>query len=303
MIDQVLASWVQERLGASLRSHRSVAGGCIHGAWCLELTAGRRVFLKTNRADALPLLAAEADGLRALAPLAPPGLQVPMPLACERVGDQALLLLPWLELGEGPGRSAAASSWQRLGRDLARLHRASLSLGPGQGCYGWGLDNFIGATPQINGWDDDWGVFFADRRLGVQLQFAARSGLHFNGGQLLQELVPEWLASHAAEPVLVHGDLWSGNAGLLGSAGAAVFDPAVYRGDREVDLAMARMFGGFPDAFFAGYQAEWPLPPHAAERVELYNLYHLLNHANVFGGGYCRQAQQSIDSLLGRHGR
>jgi fructosamine-3-kinase len=110
--------------------------------------------------------------------------------------------------------------------------------------------------------------------------------------------VPAWLEQHGAQPCLVHGDLWSGNAALTASGSGALFDPAVYRGDREVDLAMARLFGGFPEAFFAGYERAWPLPAGHRGRVRLYNLYHLLNHANLFGGGYGRQAQETIDHLL-----
>jgi hypothetical protein len=110
--------------------------------------------------------------------------------------------------------------------------------------------------------------------------------------------VPEWLDQHAVDPCLVHGDLWSGNAGVLVDGRAALFDPAVYRADREVDLAMARLFGGIPRAFFDAYEATWPLPPGQEGRVELYNLYHLLNHANLFGGSYVQQAQASIERLL-----
>ena len=110
--------------------------------------------------------------------------------------------------------------------------------------------------------------------------------------------VPAWLEDHAPQPCLVHGDLWSGNASLLTGGAGCLLDPAVYRGDREVDLAMARLFGGFPEAFFLGYEEEWPLPEGWRQRVDLYNLYHLLNHANMFGGGYKKQAQTVINSLL-----
>ena len=112
------------------------------------------------------------------------------------------------------------------------------------------------------------------------------------------ERLPQWLAGHRCQPALVHGDLWSGNAGLLADGAAAIFDPACYWGDREVDLAMAQLFGGFPPAFFEGYVGTWPLEPGAAKRVALYNLYHLINHANLFGGDYLRQAQASINDLL-----
>ena len=295
-MDPALEHWLQRHLDAPLVRHQPVGGGCIHSAWCLELADGRRLFAKTNRATQLPLLEAEADGLQALAGVAPPALQVPQPLAWGCAGEQAVLVMNWLALGRGPGNEG----WQQLGRSLAQLHRRSLVEGPGQGRFGWDSDNFIGASSQPNGWLPSWGAFFVQRRLEHQLRLAAAAGLRFSGGQRLLELASAWLANHPAEPVIVHGDLWSGNAGLLEAGGAALFDPAIYRGDREVDLAMARLFGGFPAAFFAGYQKEWPLAAGFAERQELYNLYHLLNHANLFGGGYVQQAQQSIKALLSR---
>ena len=290
------AAWLQQQLGQAVLGRRAVGGGCIHAAWRVELADGAVVFVKTNSAPLLPLLQAEADGLAALAAVAPNGLQVPVPLACGEAGEQALLVLPWLELLTAPG--AGPSAWRDLGRALARLHRASVAAGPGRGRFGWQRDNVIGSTPQPNGWHDDWGLFFAERRLGHQLQLAAARGLPLRRGAALLAQVPSWLGQHKPEAVLVHGDLWSGNAALLAGGGGTVYDPAVYRADREVDLAMTRLFGGFPAAFEDGYQEEWPLPPDAETRVELYNLYHLLNHANLFGGGYVTQAQASINRLL-----
>ena len=296
-----LAPWLQERLGVALDRRQPVGGGCIHQAWCLELAAPRqgqpaRLFAKTSPPDLLPLLEAEADGLRALArAAADTGLVVPEPLALGLTGDLAALVLPWLNLGGG-------GEWGALGAALARLHRRSLegSLAPQDrpASFGWGQANVIGSTPQINDWCDDWGAFFASRRLGAQLEELARRGVDLPGAQQLLELVPGWLAGHGAEPCLVHGDLWSGNASLLAGAAGTVFDPAVHRADREVDLAMARLFGGFPGAFFAGYQREWPLPPGHHGRVDLYNLYHLLNHAQLFGGGYVARSRACIASLL-----
>jgi fructosamine-3-kinase len=123
-----------------------------------------------------------------------------------------------------------------------------------------------------------------------------------DGAASLLEGAAAWLGGHGAEPCLVHGDLWSGNAALTADGRGAIFDPAVYRGDREVDLAMARLFGGFPAAFFDGYGAEWPLPADHHRRVDLYNLYHLINHANLFGGSYHGQCQVTIDLLLAQNG-
>jgi fructosamine-3-kinase len=292
-----LAPWVQRELATSLSNCRAVAGGCIHSAWALELDDGRRLFAKTNSAAALPVLAAEAEGLRALAPLADGELVVPAPLFCGLEQGRALLVMEWLELAPG----GPQDRWRRLGAALARLHRRSLDQGQAQ--FGWNHDNFIGAGVQVNGWDSEWGRFFAERRLGPQLQrlqernsnLAARLAAPI--GQLLMR-VPGWLNRHGARPSLVHGDLWSGNASLLAGDRAALFDPAVHWGDREVDLAMARLFGGFPEPFFLGYGDEWPLPAGHDQRATLYNLYHLLNHANLFGGGYGDQVERCARELL-----
>ncbi len=289
-----IEAWAEQQLGCPVRGRRPVAGGCIHSAWRLELADGRRVFAKTNRAEALPLLAAELEGLRALAPWAPPALRLPEPLALGVAGGQAELLLSWLELAQGPG--VGTSGWAAFGAALAALHRAS-AQGHGGG-YGFASDNFIGSTPQPNGWMPEWSRFFAERRLAPQLVMAQAAGHPFRGGEALLERADQLLHGHSCQPALVHGDLWSGNAALLADGSGAIFDPAAYWGDREVDLAMARLFGGFSEAFFAGYGHSWPLAPDWPQRLELYNLYHLLNHANLFGGGYNRQAQASIDRLL-----
>lgn len=290
----MLEPWLQQRLGVAVRRMAPVAGGSIHRSWRLDLVDGSRAFLKTNWHAALPWLEAEVEGLEALAAVAPATLSLPKPLACQRVGDQSVLLLSWLELSA----ESDSDAWHRCGRDLAALHKASLAVGQGQGCFGWSRDNVIGAMPQPNGWHRDWAAFFVDQRLAHQLRLASASGLQFRGGASLLAWARAHLRGHQPEPVLVHGDLWRGNADLLVEGGAALYDPAVHRADREVDLAMARLFGGFPVPFFAGYHQGWPLPPDADSREELYNLYHLLNHANLFGGGYVRQTQQVIDGLL-----
>ena len=296
MQQQVMARWLAEQ-GLELAAMHPVGGGCIHRAWRLELRDGSRRFAKTNRAALLPVLEAEADGLAALqaaAASAVPGPalpSIPEPLGLAELKGEAVLLLSWLELGGSDPRG-----WQELGRGLARLHRASLQASDGR--FGWQRSNFIGSGPQPNSWCSHWATLFSEQRLGVQLQLAADAGRALPQAQALLEQVPHWLAGHEPEACLVHGDLWSGNAGLLLGGGSAVFDPAVYRADREVDLAMARLFGGFPADFFKGYGQEWPLPAGHHQRAELYNLYHLLNHANLFGGGYWQQSAASIQALL-----
>jgi len=312
-----LADWLAENLGVRPVGRRPVGGGCIHSAWCLTVLpsggaaaalmpappfSGGRLFAKINTLEALPLLEAEAEGLEALScAAAGTDLRVPAPLAVGVAGSQAVLVLPWLEL-EGSASAIAPGAWHRLGAALALLHRNSLERpcmpGDRPGRFGWPRDNAIGAAPQANGWLESWGPFFAERRLAPQLKrLESRIGA-LRGGQALLERVPDWLDGHGADPCLVHGDLWSGNAAIDASGHGVIFDPAVHRADREVDLAMARLFGGFPAPFFAGYEATWPLPAGHRRRVPLYNLYHLLNHANLFGGSYADQAQAVIAELL-----
>lgn len=292
--------WLAQRFGGPVTGRTPVAGGCMHQAWHVQRAEGAPLFVKTLAAAALPRMVAEAEGLAALAAAAPPELRIPAPLGHGLVGDQAVLVLPWLPLHP---HGSSASAWRGLGMNLARLHRASLECAcapgdRGDGSVGWPRDNWIGATPQINGWGGDWGVFFRDHRLAPQLERLARSGMRLAGMEAMLERVPAWLGSHGAQACLVHGDLWSGNVGLLAAGQGAIFDPAVYRGDREVDLAMAHLFGGFPDAFFRGYCDTWPLPAGHEQRRAIYNLYHLINHANLFGGSYGPQAQRVIQKLL-----
>jgi len=170
--------------------------------------------------------------------------------------------------------------WGELGRMLARLHRET---GPR---FGWHRDNHIGRSPQANGWMDDWNEFWWLRRLAPQLERA----------DLRAEFLKQALRDHRPAPSLLHGDLWSGNAGFI-DEGPVLFDPAVYYGDREADLAMTELFGGFAPEFYAAYERELPLDEGYAWRKHLYNLYHLLNHLNLFGSGYRRQVEETLRLL------
>jgi protein-ribulosamine 3-kinase len=178
------------------------------------------------------------------------------------------------------------------------MHRAT------SGRFGWHRDNTIGATPQLNAWESDWIVFWQTYRLGYQLDLAARSGhggqLQRRGGLLLERLPA--LFDHAPVPSLLHGDLWGGNFSGDAEGNPVIFDPACYYGDREADLAMTELFGGFSGRFYSAYRAAWPLDPGYDTRKTLYNLYHILNHLNLFGGGYGSQAERMIDRLLAELG-
>ncbi len=288
MADLRLRGAVADRLGVRGGDvdWTSVGGSALNGAWRVE-TRAARWFVKVNRADRLPMFDAEAAGLAELA--AAGAIRVPRPVACGSGGGQAFLVLEWLDLG---GRRDPAA----LGRALAALHRRTAPR------FGWSRDNTIGTTPQDNAWHDDWAAFFVERRLRPQFELAAAGGA---GGRWrddaarLLAAVPRLLAGHRPMPSLLHGDLWGGNAGALASGEPVLYDPAVYYGDREADVAMTELFGGFGDAFHAAYADAWPLPPGYPRRRTLYNLYHVVNHFNLFGGGYAAQAQAMIAELLG----
>jgi protein-ribulosamine 3-kinase len=260
---------LRERLG--IESARSAAGGCIHHCYEVRI-AGKPRFLKINDARYADAFAAEADGLIALHDN---GLPVPGAVAHGSAAGQSYLLLEYLEL-KSKGDFAA------LGRMLAAAHRK-----PGPR-FGWARDNYIGSTPQLNGWHDDWPQFWRERRLRPQLELAARNGFRLDAAD-----PAAMLKNHRPQPSLLHGDLWSGNAGFT-REGPVVFDPAVYYGDREADLAMTELFGGFPRAFYEAYNETWALDAGYARRKPLYNLYHLLNHLNLFGGGYLGQVKAAL---------
>jgi fructosamine-3-kinase len=270
---------------------RLAAGG--GGGECLRWPCDDGdLFVKLAPAARLDMLEGEAAGLEALRDAR--AVRVPAVQAVGLAGGHAFLALEWIELGAG---SAQAES--TLGRQLARLHRCVASR------HGWHRDNTIGATPQQNAWDDDWSRFFALQRLGVQLDLAERAGhggRWLERGRLLCERLDALLDGHRPQASLLHGDLWGGNWAADAAGEPVIFDPAVYHGDRETDLAMTRLFGGFGRAFYEAYESEWPLDPGAARRVALYNLYHVLNHVNLFGGGYRAQAEATIERLLAETG-
>lgn len=249
-------------------------GGCIHDCYRVGI-AGVSRFLKTNSPAQADAFAAEAEGLGALREAA---MRVPAPLRHGVAGDRAYLLLELLDLSGGKHFTA-------LGRMLAAMHRRTGER------FGWARDNYIGSTPQANAWRDDWSKFWLECRLEPQLELARRNGFRIALPSM------KWLEGHRPMPSLLHGDLWSGNAGFT-PEGPVLFDPAVYYGDREADLAMTELFGGFPRAFYEAYHAAWPLEEGYERRKHLYNLYHLLNHLNLFGGRYLPQVEATLRLLL-----
>jgi protein-ribulosamine 3-kinase len=268
-----------------------VGGGSI--SECVRWNSdGGALFVKLGPAAGFEMFSAEANGLHDLASAS--ALRVPRVLGVGTAPGQAFLALEWIEFGRASSRIESA-----LGVGLARLHRVTAPH------FGWHRDNTIGATPQHNDWSDDWPRFFARQRLGFQLELAARQGHGgrlTDRGHLLCERLAAFFAGHRPSPSLLHGDLWGGNWAADASGEPVIYDPAVYYGDREADLAMTRLFGGFGRGFYEAYESEWPLEPGASQRVALYNLYHVLNHLNLFGGGYGAQAEAMIERLLAEAG-
>ncbi|MBN1378821.1 MAG: fructosamine kinase family protein [Gammaproteobacteria bacterium] len=273
-------------LGRNFRTSccQSLSGGCINTAW--QIRDDYNVFLvKLNSPHHNEMFAAEFEGLQALRSSS--SIRVPEPVTCGVCSQHAFLVTEFIPMDN---HFSAAS----LGEQLASMHHSTAE------CYGWHRDNTIGSTPQHNGQRDDWVAFWRHNRLGFQLQLSKNNG--YNGlllgmGYELSEMLPAFFTNYTPDASLLHGDLWSGN--INGCDGQPViYDPAVYFGDRETDLAMTELFGGLPRSFYDAYHSNWPLDSGYSVRKQLYNLYHMLNHLNLFGSGYHRQCLQLLQSLL-----
>ena len=259
-----------------------VAGGCINHGARLDTERGLTFFLKWNAEAPPQLFEAEADGLKALG--APDALRVPRPLARGGgSGAPAWLLMEHL----APGTPGPRYAWV-LGRGLARLHRSA----PPRASFGWPQDNWIGSLPQANGASSSWAAFWGERRLGPQLRKARDQRLLASATTAALESVMSLLDTalsdvDAGPPHLLHGDLWGGNVFPGPSGDPVLIDPAVYRGHGEVDLAMTELFGGFGEDFYRAYAEEGEIAPeYGAYRRDLYQLYYLLVHVNLFGAQY-----------------
>jgi fructosamine-3-kinase len=283
------ALWQTGRIRIRRPVPERIGGGSVNRTFKLRADAGP-LFVKVSAPNAAAMLEAQAQGLALLREA--DAVRVPEVLAVGRVEAGAFLALEWLELG-----AKTASAESALGTALARQHRHTAES------FGWERDNTIGTTPQVNTRASDWTAFFAERRLRFQLDLAERNGLSgavVEPARALVDTLEGLLGDHTPAPSLLHGDLWGGNWGATRDDTAVIFDPAVYFGDRETDIAMTRLFGGFGPDFYAAYEAAWPLTPGWQRRVDLYNLYHLLNHFNLFGAGYAAAVGTAVNACLRR---
>lgn len=269
----------------TISASETIAGGDISPAFRLS-DGTRSFFVKRQPAAGLAMFEAEATGLAELA--AANAVRVPRVICHGIAAGDACLVLEYLSF-------SAQGDAAQLGRQLAQQHHVAAAR------FGWARDNWIGATPQPNAWHDDWVEFWRVQRLGFQLRRAAENG--YGGAlqrdaEILLACLGAFFDGYIPVPALLHGDLWGGNHAYLADGTPMIFDPAVYFGDRECDLAMSELFGGFAPDFYAAYREAWPLDAGYAVRKTLYNLYHILNHANLFGGGYAAQAARMTAQLL-----
>jgi fructosamine-3-kinase len=284
---QSIGDRLAQQLQISLGDWRatSVHGGDINQAFRLE-TGAQRFFVKTNRAELLAMFEAERAGLDAIRRSRT--IRVPEVFLTGCEGARAFIVMEYLELRPRPAAAALATA-------LAAMHSSFHDR------FGFECDNTIGSTPQPNTFNDDWIEFWRRHRLGFQLALAKQNGFAastIDAGYRLAETLGDYFHVYRPRPSLLHGDLWSGNQAADSAGNPVIYDPACYYGDHEADLAMMELFGHPGERFFAVYHEHFPIDPDYPLRRELYNLYHILNHANLFGGGYAGQASGMIDRLL-----
>ena len=286
---QTIASHIGLVIGQpfEMQNCYSIGGGQINSNYRIE-GAGQSYFVKINQPHCFEIFAAEAAGLAELAQ--PAVIKVPVPLCWGTTYHHAYLVMEYITL-----RNDSQVSSEKLGHQLAVLHQVVKIP------YGWYRNNYLGPVEQVNALTKEWIDFWRTNRLNYQLELAARKG--YTGtlqgyGEQLSAHIHLFFSDYRPLSSLLHGDLWAGNYGIDTQNQPVLFDPAVYYGDREVDIAMTELVGGFPNRFYQAYQDTFPLDPGYAVRKKLYNLYYILNNLNTFGGGYLRQAEGMMLGLL-----
>ena len=288
-----LDSIIRSSVGTGVRIERRVpvSGGDINRAYALFLSDGSKLFMKVNRKENQDFFRAESEGLRAIRRTGT--VRVPEVIAMGTGDNEAYLLLEHIESGMRTRRSSG-----KLGEALAAMHLADTEdILPG-GRFGFTDDNFIGAGIQLNEPEDSWTDFFVNKRLLPQFERAASyfSREDSRNTELFLGKIHNYL-NEPAKPSLLHGDLWAGNYMIDIYGEPWLIDPAVYVGHPEADLAMTELFGGFDRAFYDAYSEAAGIEPDYKDRRDIYNLYHLLNHLNLFGAGYLG----SVRSIIRRY--
>jgi len=268
-----------------ISSQQEINGGCINSAY--KISNGETDwFVKTNKASLIDMFASEAESLNEMAESNT--IKVPRVLCYDRVERHSFLVMEYLPLN-------GSADMEKFAQQLADMHRVTSST------FGWHRDNVIGSTTQINNKKNDWIDFWREERLGFQLELAQKNGCGrelIKQGERLTDCLDEFFGDYRPQASMLHGDLWSGNYAALDDATPVIFDPAFYYGDRESDIAMTTLFGGFNQQFYQAYNDAWPLDEGHQQRKALYNLYHIINHFNLFGGGYEMQAVGMLHQLL-----
>lgn len=268
-----------------------VGGGCIHKAWCIHFQNGKRVFAKSNHIDNINMFKFESECLSVLKKFANKSyICVPKTLDLISYQNLSILFLEWIDFKQ--------CQQNHLGKGLALLHKFSSEWC--QKNFGWEEEGFIGSSTQARGWDSNWGEFFVNYRLRPQLIQAEVWGVRVDEYEDVLKYLSSYLNNHHPRTSIVHGDLWSGNCGSTKNGLGSLYDPASYWADREVDISMTKLFGGFNREFYKGYEEIWPLDKFSKDRTDIYNLYHLLNHANIFGGSYKENSLKILKDLRSR---
>ncbi len=286
-IAQEIAGCISDFSREKIKEVKDVSGGCIHNALQIKLENGQKLFAKISPIKYYKMLDFEAEGLNHLNKYSNNDLlTIPNVLITQKLSTIAILLMPWMDLNIGNEKN--------LGKGLAILHKQSMLNSPNK--FGLDIDGFIGSSPQLKGWMKSWGECFVKLRLTPQLNMAHKWFKGLENSNFESQLI-KFLSKHQPKPSLVHGDLWKGNTAVQKNGKGIIFDPAIWWADREVDIAMTKLFGGFSNDFYEGYEEIWKLPSTYKERIDIYNLYHLFNHANIFGGSYRHQALTSLKKV------
>tara|TARA_B100000945_G_scaffold111298_1_gene88151 strand:- start:93 stop:980 length:888 start_codon:yes stop_codon:yes gene_type:complete len=291
LIQQALATSNKVGKNSLIEKIIPVSGGCIHKAWCIIFQNGKRVFAKSSHIDNINMFKFERECLSVLKRFTNKSyLFVPEPLDLIIYKNISILFVEWIDIKQ--------AQQYLLGKGLALLHKSSSEWS--QKNFGWGKEGFIGTNTQMRGWDSNWGEFFVNYRLRPQLIQAKAWGVRVDEYENVLIYLSSYLNEHHPRISIVHGDLWSGNCGGTKDGLGSLYDPACYWADREVDISMTKLFGGFNREFYKGYEEIWPLNKLSEDRTDIYNLYHLLNHANMFGGSYKENSLKILKNLRSR---